>query len=57
MLISNTLETNQENQERKIQKKYGLIHPSDNLFQQTLQRHFFNWYQNIFLETTSFTKF
>ena len=57
MLISNTLETNQENQERKIQKKYGLIHPSDNLFQQTLQRHFFNLYQNIFLETTSFTKF
>ena len=57
MLISNTPETNQENQKREIQKKYGLIHPSENPFQQTLQRHSFNWYQNIVRETTSFTKF
>ena len=57
MLILNAPTTNQKNKKRERETKYGSTHPLENPFQQTLQRHFFNWSENISQQATSFIKY
>ena len=42
-VVWNEPTTNQKKQKRESEISYGFTHPLANPFQQTLQRHFFNW--------------